>query len=348
MSIAVIFNPHARKNRHHERRVLQMQKQLGGDGSVYLTASLEEIDAALRQADARGEHHLLIDGGDGAVHWVVNEAIRIWGIDEVAQRFVFITGRGGTIDYLSMAIGTSGKSPAILRALQQQVRSGELEIFEARTMSVRGVQIKNGREEVFQRYGWAFALAGYGANFYGPWYRDETLNGTLRILTLLAEAFTTAAFRPLFSDRFSDRKPAWLARNEHDFLRPFLGKVLVDGQPFRGNNNDVLSSFRVVHAGSVPVDLGGVIKVFHQATSEQFHVHVGDLSPSQVPPVLWQAARAKPLTGPNFYDGPASSLELQPDAGVTLVPSIDGELFDDVGPITIQLAGTIRFARIRA
>lgn len=348
MSIAVIFNPHARKNRSFERAVGALKRELRPADALYVTWGVEDIAPALEAALARNQRYILMDGGDGAAHWIVNTAIERWGVEGARERFVFVTGRGGTIDFLSHAIGTTGRPRTILRALQKTLDAGETPaLVETPLIALRGVQATADGEAPFLRYAWATALAGYGANFYGPWYRDATLTGSVRILTLLAEALTTAAVLPVFSGRLASRKPAWLARNEHDFLRPFEGTVALDGRLFCGQDYQPMRRFRLLHAGSVPVNLGGVVKAFPHATADAFHVHVGDIQTHAVPGALLQAGFGRDLSRPGFYDGSAQQMTITPAPGHTLTPSLDGELFEGVGALELSLAGSVWFARVR-
>lgn len=348
MSIAVILNPHARKNRSLARAVDALERELRPADAIYVTQSVDEIGPALEAALARNQHYILMHGGDGAAHWIVNAAIDRWGVEGTYERFVFVTGRGGTIDYLSHAVGTTGSPRTILRALKKTLEAGEtLDLVDAPLMALRGVQHTEEGETPFLRYAWAAALAGYGANFYGPWYRDATLSGSARILSLLAEALTTAALQPVFSGGLSARKPQWLRRNEHDFLRPFEGTVAVDGELFCGDGTQPMMHFRVLHAGSVPVNLGGIVRAFPRASAEAFHVHVGDIQARVVPLALMKAGAGKDLSRPGFYDGPAQQLTITPASGHTLTPSLDGELFENVGELDVSLAGPVRLAKIR-
>lgn len=349
MSIAVIFNPHARKNRASAKRVAELARILDRDGGLYPTQEVGEIEDALQQAARFGQRYILVDGGDGAAHWVVNEAIRLWGIDEVYERFVFATSRGGTIDFLSRAIGTTGNPRSILGKLQTQIRGGAgPELVDMPMIRVHGEQLEDDEWAPFDRYVWASAIAGYGANFYGPWYRSPALSGPARIVTLLGEGLATAGAQALLRGPLESLKLERQIRNEHDYLRPFHGEVHVDGVPFADAAGKTLRSFSVVHAASVPVNLGGVLKVFQEAEPPWMHVHVGALMPRDVPGALAQAARGKPMRAPGFYDGRAKRIDLIPDPGVTLTPSLDGDLFHGVGRLTLEMDGRVRFARVRA
>lgn len=347
MKIAVIFNPHARKNRASGKRLRQLEKALSDRSTLYPTQKVEEIAPALHQIAERGQKYVLVDGGDGAAHWVINEAIRLWGIEEVEKRFVFVNSRGGTIDFLALVVGTTGNSRTILRTLQTQLERGEEpEIVRTPVVRVRGKGAMPEENKPFERYAWATALAGYSANFYGPWYRSTRMGGTLRILALLGEALETAAGRQVFQGPLAKLKPKRIERHEYDYFRPLLGTVHIDGQPFRDANGELLRRFTLLDAGSVPVNLGGIVRVFHQALPPHIHVHVGELSPTGTIAAIAQSGLGKDFTRGGFYDGPARSLRLESEEGPTLIPCLDGELFPGLQSLELEHGGFVRFARV--
>lgn len=347
MSVGVIFNPHARKNRRRERRLNDLHAAVLGTGTIRATETVEDIEAALRDFARNDVRYIVADGGDGATHWVVNEAIRLFGLEEASQRFVYVTSRGGTIDYLSRVIGMSGTPERIVEQLVDDVHRGRRprEVLLP-TMCVDGEQRVGGRWTPFLRYGWASAVAGYGANFYGPWYRSDRGAGAARIVGLLAEGLATAAGAGMMRGPLATKKPDWLAAREHAFLRTMRGEVRVDGQVMKDAMGQPLAEYSVVHAGSVPLNLSGVLKVFGEATPTEMHVHVGNLRPIDVPAALAQAARGERIRAANFYDGRARTLDVVPSGDTVLQPCIDGELFDNVGALSLRIAAQFRFARV--
>lgn len=343
MSYAVILNPHAKANRDVDRAVRELSTALHGRGHVYVTSTIADIEQALRQADARGEHRVMIAGGDGSAHWVVNESIRIWGIQEVHNRFVFIPSWNGGINFLAHALGET--SPAV-RVLERVLRTDDperLRTVDVHMLRVEGSTLQNGDKVPFVRYAWAAALAGYGANFFPPWYQEKTSNMQWRMSKILAKALGSVAVDGMLNGIGVDARPMWLRNNEHTFLRPFSGELLVDEMPYRDAEGRIPSHFTVAHAGSIPVNLGGLIKVFGQSDAEHIHIHVGDLRPRAVPRVLLQALRGHSLTAPGLYDGPAHSMTLVARNGDTLTPALDGEIMEQVVEVSVTPGGCVRF-----
>lgn len=347
MSVGVIFNPHARKNRRRERRLNDLHAAVLGAGTIRATETIEDIEQALKGFARNDVRYIVADGGDGATHWVVNEAIRLFGLEEASQRFVYVTSRGGTIDFMARVVGMSGTPENIVATLVDDVLRGRRpkEILLP-TMVLEGEQRVGGHWAPFVRYGWAAAIAGYGANFFGPWYRSDLGLGSARIVALLTEAFGTAAAAQMMRGSLSSMKPAWLRQREHAFLRTMRGEVCVDGQPMKDAQGQRMREFTAVNAGSIPMNLGDVVRAFSEATATEMHVHVGAPRPLDVPGALLSTARGERMRIPSFYDGRARILEVRPDADTVLQPCIDGEVFQGVGALDVRIAAQFRFAQI--
>ena len=144
--------------------------------------------------------------------------------------------------------------------------------------------------EDLNRYAFATALAGYGANFYGPFYAGETGRGAGRILALLGGGFGAAAVGAATTGPLRRFRPKFVDRAVHDFLRPLRGTVQLDGELFCGQDGEVLRQFTILHAGSVPVNLANVLRAFPLAEEGRPHVHVGYISAAAAVPALLRVA----------------------------------------------------------
>ena len=346
--LGIIFNPHARKNLGHaERRLRALREAAGPEALIEVTSDVHEIRAALERFAAAAVCFVVCDGGDGAVHWVVNEAIALWGVDEAARRFVYMPSSAGTIDFMAAALGLRGGSLRLVGRLAEAIREGrQPRLVPLRTVDVQGTRAVDGEEVPFHRYAWAVAAAGMGANFYGPWYRSRLPGGPVRIVGLLGLGFAAAGARSALSGPLDRLRGQKLRQLEHDFLREMPGEVLLDGAPFVDRTGRRVESFNVVHAGSVHVNLGNVLKVFGDADDEHIHVHVGHLTPLETFVAVTDAARNRRFSTPRIYDGPARTLELRPAAGHELIPCLDGELFPGVRELRLAPGPEITFCHV--
>jgi hypothetical protein len=329
--IGLIVNPNSRKNRHKPSRVRRFEKVLGRHGTVIETPSVDSIVPALERFAKEGRRYWVADGGDGALHWMINEAVRYFGPQRAASLAVYVPSNAGTIDFVAKAIGLEGSSLEIVARLAAAVAEGRTpSVVEVPVVSFNGLQTQYGDEAApWRRVGFGCALAGFGANFFGPLYRGNKEYGGARIAKLLAAAFGAGLARSTLRGVLSPLKPDFVTRAEHEFLRPLRGEVKLDGVVLRGEDGRPVREHTVLHAGSVLVNLAGIFRVFPSAGEGKMHVHAGHVS-------VLEAARVLPglMTGRSVshllrdaYDGAASTLDVVCDPGEELAPVLDGEVF---------------------
>src|SRR5688572_6197862 len=111
MYVGVVLNPLARKNRSvPPGRALRIERLLGPHGEVVVTNSLSALRPAVERLLPRVTH-FVSDGGDGALHCLINEVRAISGGDQTADRWpVFLPTNGGTIDFVAHKAGLHGSS----------------------------------------------------------------------------------------------------------------------------------------------------------------------------------------------------------------------------------------------
>lgn len=329
--IGLIVNPNSRKNRHKPSRVRRIEKVLGRHGCVIETPSVDSIVPALKRFADEGRRYWVADGGDGALHWMINEAIRYFGAQRAASIAVYVPTGGGTIDFVAKAIGMEGSPQEIVARLAAAVAEGRTPtLVEVPVVSFVGSQTMYGDEAVpWRRVGFGCALAGFGANFFGPLYRGNKEYGGPRIAKLLAAAFGAGFGQVAMRGPLAALKPGFLTRAEHEYLRPLRAEVKVDGTVLRGEDGRAVREHTLLHAGAVPVNLANIFRLFPRAGNGQMHVHAGHIS-------VAEAARALPglVTGRSVHhllrdamDGPATTLDVVCEPGEELTPVLDGEVF---------------------
>lgn len=339
-AVGVIFNPHARKNRISDRNIQKIRDAIGDLGIVVETRSIDEVASALKTFDKRGIRTIIADGGDGAMHWAIHEAVQVYGLDRALSEFRFAPSAGGTIDFIATALGLSGKPHEISARIAQAVAGeGSETIRELRSLKLT-MTYANGQSET--RYVYGAALAGYGANFYGPFYRSYRFRGPIRIVGLLSYAFGAAALGGLFRGPLAHRKPEFVREAEYDYLRPLVGAVEVDGKPVKGGGKSG-REFNILQCGAVHINLGNVIKVFEAAEGDDFHAHAGFIPASKMLPEVIRAGIGKRIGAASVHDGATRSLRVSADAGHAMIPCLDGELFDDVTHITVERGPAFSF-----
>ncbi len=345
--IGLLVNPNSRKNRHRPSRVRRYEKILGRHGCVVETPSVDSIVPALRRFAAEGRRYWVADGGDGALHWMINEAVQLFGLARAAEMAVYVPTGNGTIDFVARVIGLRGTPQEVLARLVAAVREGRpVRTVPVAPVSCTGEQVVYGDEVTpWRRVGFGCAFAGYGANFFGPLYRGNKEYGAPRIVKLLAAAVGAGVVRSALPGPLERFKPDAVARAERDFLRPLHAEVRVDGLPLRGADGRVLRTHTVLHAGAVPVNLANVLRVFPQAGGGKMHVHAGDVTVAEMMRALPLVAAGRSVNDVirDAYDGVAAELDVVCEPGDEMSPVLDGEVFYRVTSLHASMGPEFQF-----
>ena len=346
--IGLIINPNSRKNRHRRGRVARFEKVLGKRGRVIETPSVDAIVPALKAFADEGRRYWVAEGGDGALHWMINEAVRYFGPARAADAAVYMPTGGGSVDFVATFLGLDAPPHELVGRLADQLAEGRTpELRSVPSLLLAGRQVVFGDELTeFRRFGFGNALAGYGANFYGPLYRGEGKHGPAQIARHIGSAFGAAAMRSLFSGPLEAVKPEVFKRAEEDYLRPLHAEVRIDDAVLRGRDGRPITSHTAINCASLPLNLAGIMRVFPQAGGARMHIHAGNVSAVEMA-VAWPGL----MTGRSVnhllaagYDGPARSLEITCADGEEMTPVIDGELYYRLRSLHVTMGPVFRMA----
>jgi hypothetical protein len=346
--IGVVINPFSRRNRGRSGLKRRLERLLGDHGRVVETYSTDAIVPALKQFADEGRRYWVADGGDGALHWMINGAARYFGPQKATEIARYVPTGGGSVDFVAQGLGLARDPEAVLARLVATIaKRGEPKYVPMRTMECTGTQVLYGdSREPFRRLAFATAFAGYGANFFGPLHEGSGEKSPLRIAGLMATAFGAAAARSVLRGPLAGLKPRALAKAEYDFLHPLRADVTIDGEPQRDHNGKVLQEYTVLQCTTVPLSIAGILRVFPLANNEQMHAHAGLVSGVE-------AARAWPglMTGkrvqhllPDAYDGPARTISVRCLPGDEMNPVLDGEVFFRLESLTATLGPLFEMA----
>ena len=111
MYLGVIVNPFARKNRAAPDRIADLRRIVGPWGEVYETATVEDLRKAVKELNPRITH-LVGDGGDGALHWLINEIEQC--VSDPERWPTFVPTNGGSVNAVARKVGVRGRADGIL------------------------------------------------------------------------------------------------------------------------------------------------------------------------------------------------------------------------------------------
>lgn len=330
MRVAVVLNPNSRKNRNGRARADVLRSALGDLGEVFVTTAPADLDGVLREVLTPELECLVSVGGDGALHWALNAARPIARERGLPLPPVLPTN-GGTIDFVARRAGVRGLAEVLVPRLVTRLRSGApLETIELDSLSVELEDAARTRGIM----GFAMAAAGIGQRFFDEYYRDPDPGpGTIVSVIARAVASLGASAIPVLGAR--------LGANARRVFRPFEARVRIDGQeiPARAHGG--------IHAGAFDVNLGGVVRVFPLAKDDgAMHVQAGELAPSEMVRALPALARGGRIPGKNLTDDRGRRMEIEALGDERLRPVIDGEMYEGIDRLMVELGQRVRIARV--
>ncbi len=338
--IGVITNPHSKKNRARAGRREELQRIVGDLGVVRETRSIDEIRPAVEEFRGSAVRYWVSDGGDGALHWLVNEvrdALRDSG--GASDLPLIVPTNGGTIDFVAKKVGIRGEANEILARLVRAEREGApIAVEEVPTFVMAGVRVEpGGREVPFERLGFLAAIAGIGQRFFDKYYLDP-LPGPRTVLEVIAKGIGSIALNAPGLSWLPGIPRAWRAYAQ-ELLRPQHARVRVDGRLLPGEH------WRALNAGAFFADIGGVVRLFPYAGGGKLHVMAGNPSMLDVVRAVPNLFRGTPM-GHGIIDAPATRVEVEALGRELLNPVIDGEIFRGIARLSIEPGPVVRIPRV--
>ena len=115
MYLGVIVNPLAQKNRVGKGdRAARLQRLVGPWGEVHETESVHALPGIVDRLYSRCSH-LVSDGGDGSLHWLINEML--FREPDPRRWPTFVPTNGGSIDFVARKARVRGRADTILPSL---------------------------------------------------------------------------------------------------------------------------------------------------------------------------------------------------------------------------------------
>jgi diacylglycerol kinase family enzyme len=323
MYLGVIVNPLAQKNRVGKGdRAARLQRLVGPWGEVHETESVHALPGIVDRLYSRCSH-LVSDGGDGSLHWLINEML----IRECDPRRwpTFVPTNGGSIDFVARKARVRGRADTILPALaaaaqaDRRPREVRLDSLELRGETVDGAP--------FHRIGFALAAGGVGNRFFDE-YDQHRRPGRVTMARVIGRAVANYAM-----SRVTPR------RSTSDLFSPTHARVVIDGQevPTRTHN--------ALHAGALDLNLGGVLRIFPLAREAgALHFQAGEISPAQMIANLPTLVAGGPIRADRLRDVSGHEMVIEADQK-PLSPIIDGERFNGITRLVVRAGPCVRIAQ---
>jgi hypothetical protein len=330
MYIGLIFNPHARKNHNSPGRADLLRRILGDVGEVHETHSVEDLHEVLQDLAPRVTH-LVSDGGDGSLNWLINETERC--VADPNDWPAFVPSNGGSVNAVARKAGVRGKPQPMLRALAAAAERNKppLEVF-LDTLSLDGETTQG---ETFHRLCFGLAAGGVGNRFYDRYYESHTHGRADVVKTLVRSG------RDYVRSKLSGGEPSPSVNYATRLFTPTMARVVIDGEEVPTREH------RLLHAGAIDLHIAGPFRLFPKAShSGALHFQAGDLRPSKIIVQFPRALVTGKLRGELVRDVNGREMIMEAKEGEPLSPIIDGERFLDIARLVASAGPRIRVAQV--
>jgi diacylglycerol kinase family enzyme len=327
--LGVVVNPFARKNRAEPGdRSAELSRLVGPWGEVHEARSVDELGGIVQRLYPRVSH-IVSDGGDGALHWLINEMQS--RVTDPQRWPTFVPANGGTIDFVARKARVRGRADAILRALTAAAEADrpppEVHLD---TLELNG---QTADRATFRRIGFALAAGGVGNRFFEKYYEDED-PGPATIARVIARAIADYAASSVVRGRSNG------ASYSAHLFTPTHARVVIDGEevPTRIHN--------ALHAGALDVNLGGVLRIFPRAREPgALHFQAGEISPAKIIAHLPALVAGGAIRGDRLRDINGTEMMIEAEEE-PLCPIVDGERFVGIARLVVRAGPRIRIAQV--
>jgi diacylglycerol kinase family enzyme len=328
MYLGVIVNPLARKNRAGRDRAGDLRRIVGPWGEVHETGSVEDLRGVVKQLYPRVSH-LISDGGDGSLNWLINET-QHW-VGDPDRWPTFVPSNAGSVNAVARKARVRGRPEAILRALTAAAETDQPppEVF-LDTLALDG---ETADGTAFYRLCFGLAAGGVGNRFYDKYYDNHT-HGRADVLRVIARSFGDYVTNKVVPGH--SNKPNYAT----SLFAPTRARVVIDGEEVPTRTH------RLLHAGAIDLHIGAGFRLFPKASEPgALHFQAGNMRPSKIIAHLPTALRSGTLRGDQLRDVNGQEMIIEAD-GEPLSPIIDGERFVGITRLVARAGPRIRIAQV--
>lgn len=331
MYLGVIVNPNARRNRGAPaERIAELRRVVGSWGEVHETASIEDLRTTMKQICPHVTH-LVGDGGDGALHWLINEIERC--VPDPERWPTFVPTNGGSVNAVARKARVRGRPAAIIRTLTAAAEADQPPPeVHLDTLALDGETVDGA---VFHRLCFGLAAGGVGNRFYERYY-DAPDHGRMAVARVIARSFADYLTSKVAPGRVKTPNYASV------LFTPTRARVVIDGDEIQTR------SHRLLHAGAIDLRIGGPLRLFPKASEPgALHFQAGELRPSRIVVQLPAALTNGTIHGKRLRDvnGREMTIEAEDEP---LSPIIDGERFVGIVKLVARAGPRIRIAQMRS
>jgi len=328
MYLGIIVNPLARRNRAAADRSAELRRIIGRWGEVHETVSVEDLREVMEQLCPRISH-LVSDGGDGSLNWLINETQHC--VSDPERWPTFVPTNGGSVNAVARKARLRGQPEAILRALTAAAEMDRPppEVF-LDTLTLDG---ETAGGATFHRLCFGLAAGGVGNRFYEKYYDNHT-HGRADVVRVIARSFGDYITNEVVPGR--SNRPNYAS----SLFAPTHARVVIDGEEVPTRTH------RLLHAGAIDLHIGGPFRLFPKASEPgALHFQAGEMRPSKIIVRFPAALTTGTLRGDRLRDVNGREMIIEAE-DEPLSPIIDGERFVGIVRLVARAGPRFRIAQV--
>lgn len=328
MYLGVIVNPLARKNLAAGDRSDELRRIVGQWGEVHETASVEDLRKVVKELYPRVSH-LVSDGGDGSLNWLINETQHC--ISDPERWPTFVPNNAGSVNAVARKAQVRGRPQAILRALAAAAQTGQPPPeVSLDTLALDGETADGAK---FHRLCFGLAAGGVGNRFYDKYYDNHT-HGRADVVRVIARSFRDYVTNKVVPSR--SNQPNYAS----SLFAPTQARVVIDGEEVPTRTH------RLLHAGAIDLHIGAGFRLFPKAAEPgALHFQAGNMRPSRIIVRFPAALRSGRLRGDQLRDVNGQEMIIEAE-DEPLSPIVDGERFVGIVRLVARAGPRIRIAQV--
>ena len=326
MYLGVIVNPLARKNRAAGDHSAELRRIVGQWGEVHETNSIEDLRKVVEELCPRVSH-LVSDGGDGSLNWLINETEHC--VSDPDRWPAFVPNNAGSVNAIARKAQVRGRPQAILRALVAAAEADQPPPeVSLDTLTLDGETADGAK---FHRLCFGLAAGGVGNRFYDKYYDNHT-HGRADVVRVIARSFSDYVANKVVRSS----KPNYAT----SLFAPTQARVVIDGEEVPTRTH------RLLHAGAIDLHIGAGFRLFPKAEKPgALHFQAGNLRPSLIVVRFPAALRSGKLRGDLIRDVNGQEMLIEAE-DEPLSPIIDGERFDGIVRLVARAGPRIRVGQV--
>lgn len=305
--IGVIINPKAKKIKKMKEDPAVLYSGIGkGLVDARITKNAEDIRKAARDFKTQETEYLAISGGDGTIHYVLTEFIKVYKSEKLPCILIL---RDGTMNNIARSIKLKGKGTQLLQKLVNAVNSGT------------SVQTKY--RDTIRADGKYCFLFGFGLTTNYLRIYDGQGGGPGAAFKVLGQGI----------------KEAITGKGDDGLFKRVNAVITIDGKKLRSD------SFIGVFAATVStLNIGFAPTSRAYEKDGTFHVIASGMKPMEIVPRLNKLRRGIPFKHTDHYDDIASSMSIDSPEKFDYV--MDGDIYECSGRMEVAMGPGIQFVYI--